>query len=66
MKGYQALPVERCGNCKHYREHYRRAGKNRYISLQFGHFVHPRLKNRRAEECCPHFSPKEEKAPRGQ
>ena len=65
MKGYQALPEERCGNCKYYRGHYTQSSRGRYSPVHYGHCVHPRLKKRRAEECCPHFSPKEEKTPRG-
>lgn len=59
MKGYQTLPEERCGNCKHYIKHYRRTEKGRYISLDIGHCVHPRIKNRRAEEHCAYWQAKE-------
>lgn len=44
MKGYQALPVERCGNCKYFRKHYLRAYKGCYRATNYGHCVHPRLK----------------------
>ena len=59
MKGYQALSEERCGNCKYFRQHYQRVGRGRYLPLWLGHCVHPRLKNRRAEEHCPHWTPNE-------
>lgn len=64
MKGYQALPVERCGNCKFFRLHYTRAYRGNYRALKYGHCVHPRLKKRRAEEHCPHWRAKQEEAPR--
>lgn len=63
MKGYQALPEERCGTCKYFRKHYTRSSKGRYCATGYGHCVHPRLKKRRAEEHCPHYAPAEEDAP---
>lgn len=63
MKGYQTLPEERCGDCEHFRKHYIRMTEDYYHETNYGHCVHPRLKNRRAEEHCPHWTPaKEEEA----
>lgn len=56
MKGYQALPEERCGNCKHFVKHYIREAKGSYHPLWLGHCTHPRLKDRRVEEHCPHWT----------
>lgn len=64
MKGWQALSEKRCGNCEYFYRHYGRAERGRYVPLWCGHCVHPQLKNRRVEECCPHWSPKQKKAPR--
>ena len=63
MKGYQALPRERCGNCKHFCQHYRHEKGDRYVPLWLGHCVHPRVKNRRADEHCKHFTPAQEDQP---
>jgi len=62
MKGWQSLPTERCGNCKYFCQHYRRTGKGRYYPMWLGHCTHPRLKNRRAEEHCPHWTAKDPEA----
>lgn len=62
MKGWQEVPEECCGKCKYFRRHYRRSERGRYEPLWCGHCVHPRLKNRRVEECCPHFKPIQEDA----
>lgn len=59
MKGYQALPEERCGNCKHFRQHYIRSSRGCYRPLRYGHCVHPMLKKRRVEEHCPYWEAKE-------
>lgn len=59
MKGYQAMPEKRCGNCKYFYQHYIRSSRGRYSSLPYGHCVHPRLKNRRVEEHCPYWKAKE-------
>ena len=66
MKGYQDLPEERCGNCKYFYKHYLRSCTGRYSATNYGHCVHPRIKNRRAEEHCAQFTPKVPKIPRGQ
>lgn len=60
MRGYQALPEERCGNCTYFCQHYRRERrkeKDCYFPLWLGHCAHPRLKFRRAEEHCQYFTP---------
>ena len=45
-----------CGNCKHFYQHYVKSGK-RFIPLDQGHCVHPRLKDRtRSTAACPRFS----------
>lgn len=59
MKGYQAMPEERCGNCKYFRQHYTRTSRGRYWPLHYGHCVHPMLKKRRVEEHCPYWEAKE-------
>ncbi len=56
MKGYEALPVESCGNCVHFRRHYIRVAEDCYRPISYGHCVCPRLKKRRTEECCPYWS----------
>lgn len=56
MKGYQALPEGRCGNCKHFVKHYRRTEKGRYVPLDIGHCTHPRIKNRRMEGHCTYWT----------
>lgn len=56
MKGWQAVPEEQCGNCKYFRRHYIRMSRGCYRSLRYGHCVHPRLKKRREEEHCPHWT----------
>ena len=35
-----------CGNCRHFRRHYVRYARGRYMALSYGHCVKPRLKNR--------------------
>ena len=64
MKGYQALPEERCGNCKYFYKHYTRSSKGRYLPLDYGHCVHPRLKNRRAKEHCAYWTAADAEGPR--
>lgn len=56
MKGYEALPVERCGTCAHFRRHYVRFGGAYYFPISYGHCVYPRPKKRREEERCPYWS----------
>ena len=44
-----------CQNCKHFRQHYIKAGR-RYQELEEGHCVYPRLKQReRRTKACGHF-----------
>lgn len=50
-----------CGACKHFRQHYIKAGY-RYDPIHYGHCVYPRLKKREtAHKACEHF--KERKIP---
>ena len=53
-KRYQSR--ELCGSCRHFRLHYWKFGE-RYLPLELGHCVYPRLKDRRADERCIHWSP---------
>lgn len=62
MKGYEALPVEQCGTCEHFRRHYIRREGDFYIPLDYGHCVYPRSKKRRAEERCPRWRAADEEA----
>lgn len=57
MKGYEALTVERCGTCIHFRRHYIRIGEEHYNPIAYGHCVYPRSKKRRDEEHCPRWCP---------
>lgn len=65
MKGYEALPVERCGTCAHFRRHYIRVGEGYYIPILYGHCVYPKSKRRRDEERCPHWSAVQEETSAG-
>ena len=55
MKGYEALPVEQCGTCAHFRRHYIRMAGNCYFPISYGHCVYPARKKRREEECCSYW-----------
>ena len=57
MKGYQSQTVERCENCVHFEKHYTRDCGKRYVSTIFGHCAYPRIKIRRIDEHCQHFTP---------
>lgn len=46
-----------CLNCKHFHQHYNRAG-NFFLALQSGHCSYPRMKNRRVTDTCEHFENK--------
>ena len=49
-----------CGSCKHFRRHYVRQARGRYLPLIYGHCVKPRLKNREADtRACPHWQERE-------
>lgn len=56
MKGYEALTVERCGTCKHFRRHYVLIGEACYHPINYGHCAYPLRKKRREEEHCPYWS----------
>ena len=46
-----------CGQCRHFRRHYVKFGRNRYHPMSKGHCVHPRLKDRSVDTpACGHFS----------
>lgn len=60
MKGYEALPVERCGTCIHFRRHYICIAEGFYSPLSYGHCVYPKPKKRREEERCPYWSAAQE------
>lgn len=46
-----------CLDCKHYRRHYIKQGKNYYVLIADGHCVYPRLKLRKANTpACDRFS----------
>lgn len=53
MKGYEALPVEQCGACAHFRRHYIRCEGDHYYPISYGHCVFPRIKKRREENAVP-------------
>lgn len=47
-----------CQQCQHFRRHYVRQGRRRYIPIMVGHCVYPRLKGRAADTpACAHFVP---------
>ncbi len=49
-----------CGTCKYYRGHYVRAESGRYVAITHGHYVYPRLKDRRREtDGCAYWTKKE-------
>ena len=46
---------QRCGICKHFRQHYIKFGKS-YREILYGHCVFPRLKKREAaEKACEYY-----------
>lgn len=52
-----------CANCEHFMQHYIRDPGNgmfvrEYVPIFMGHCPFPRLKNRRANEKCEHFRPR--------
>ena len=57
--GYHAVLAKVCKGCKHFRLHYVKWGNLGYRELDLGHCVYPRLKNRRTDETCPHWTPRE-------
>lgn len=49
-----------CGSCKHFRRHYVRLARGRYLPLSYGHCVTPRLKNREEDtKACIHWQEKD-------
>lgn len=59
MNGYEAVSAEICRDCKYFRRHYICRDDNNYLPLHYGHCVYPKLKKRRAEEHCAHWTPVE-------
>ena len=53
-----------CESCRHFRRHYVRIGNQRYMPLDAGHCVHPRLKNRtvKTPACQNYRGQKEQEA----
>ena len=50
--------MKTCQTCKHFRLHYIKLGQS-YVSINYGHCVHPRLKNRETDTpACNHYSEK--------
>ena len=46
-----------CEECRYFRRHYVKFGRNRYHPISKGHCVHPRLKDRSVDTpACPRFS----------
>ncbi len=39
-----------CGNCRHFRRHYVRYARGRYMALLYGHCVKPRRKKRNIDD----------------
>lgn len=47
-----------CGTCKYYCQHYIRwKDEKRFSALDHGHCIYPRVKNRRPDQTCPHWTP---------
>lgn len=47
-----------CQNCEHYYHHYIRYKRGRYVPINDGHCVFPRVKNRTPKTpACENFSP---------
>lgn len=49
-----------CGSCTHFYMHYVRFENGRYIPIDFGHCVFPRIKDRDADtKACKYYEVKE-------
>ena len=45
-----------CMNCRYFRQHYVRVGRNYYMETNCGHCVHPKLKDRKPDaRACDRF-----------
>lgn len=51
-----------CANCKHYVQHYAvrtpplySTGIGEFMAVNYGHCVHPRVKDRRPSDACERF-----------
>jgi len=60
LKKHKDIPM--CVNCEHFRMHYIRCG-NRYLPVDGGHCVDPRIKPRDAWDLCDCFTSTEALAP---
>lgn len=50
-----SMPEKTCGDCAHFIQHYRRAGK-RFVSINYGHCIALRAKSKKAlNKICEHF-----------
>ena len=63
MNGSRYVVVEQecCGTCVHYRQHYILSEQGRPWPLWYGHCVFPRLKARKPDETCPHWTSADKK-----
>lgn len=61
MDVYQTLYAGKrvCCTCGHYCQHYRK-GKRKYFPVGWGHCVEPRIKPRRPEQTCEHWTARKE------
>lgn len=57
-----------CGRCEHFVQHYiidpiHMYGREHYTAINYGHCTYPRLKQRRVEQKCAHFSERRREEP---
>ena len=51
------IDFKRCRNCANYIPHYvRNSESQEHDLLEMGHCVYPRVKNRKADDVCHHWS----------
>ncbi|MBP8856160.1 MAG: hypothetical protein KBG54_06620 [Oscillospiraceae bacterium] len=56
------MQEEICKNCRFYRQHYIKLGRQ-YREIHYGHCVHPRLKKREAlQKACAQYQQKNNEA----
>lgn len=48
---------ETCGECLHFLRHYVQLKDASFLPTQFGHCIHPRVKERQADEHYPCWTP---------
>lgn len=58
---YVVVEKECCGTCVHYRQHYILSDRCKPQPLRYGHCVFPRLKDRKPDETCPHWTSSDKK-----